>query len=135
MRRTLNAPLYIVNGDMSAASVVGPWIYLPDLDNVTFIATWTASSGPTGTWGVDISDAPIAGNHAGMGPLGGASAVANDLTLPTSMTAGNPAGSAGDWSFQFDPVPTATWIRFKYTRSAGGDATGLQVQARGSASG
>lgn len=110
---------YIVNGDTSAASVTGPWVRVSNLNGSGFLVT--CSGTPTGTFsgdGTAVEDPNVIAPTA-------AQIVAVDS--PASFTAKQPAAVAVSTCFDYSPAPTVKWMRFKYTRSAGGAAGALQV--------
>lgn len=124
MPRKLDKEFYILNGDMSAASVVGPWLQIEDVESISFQVTWTGA--PTGTWGADVTDDSNPANPR-LGPT--------PLTLTSDMIAANPSGAAGSFLFQFNPRPDCRFMRFNYTRASGGSAASLQVGAIGGGAG
>jgi len=81
---------------------------------VGFQVVIAATGAPTGTIVFEIcnDDDPRV-----QGPLG-----ATTLTLPASMAAGQPAGSAISFLFDFNPAPSAKWMRLRYAPSGGGSA-------------
>ena len=129
-KNTIDRSKYILAGDASG-NVVGDWINLAGLDNVSFQAVWTGT--PTGAFLFEVSnDAPasdttVAGKPTTQpdGRLGPSA-----LTLPASMTvaAAIPSGTAGDFYFDFNEM-SAHWIRMSFISTSGTGA--LSVGAFG----
>lgn len=105
-------------GVATNASWVGPWIPIRRNSSVGFQVVMTGTSAPLGAWGADVTN----DDDPAHGTLG-----ATALTLTSAMTAQNPAADSANINFLFDfnPAPTARWIRFKYTRTSGGSASRL----------
>jgi hypothetical protein len=124
-----------VPGVATNASWVGPWVRVPKAGGIGFQVVMTGTGAPVGTWGADITDDDGDPNGATFTAVLGAT----PLTLTAAMTAQNPIGDSANINFLFDfnPAPSAKWIRFKYTRSAAGSATAtvLKVGVSGATTG
>lgn len=119
--------LYITNGDTSGninPNAGDGWFRINggeeklNIQSVGFQVVLPAGGSPIGTFVFEITDDdnPAA---AVLGPTA--------LTLPSSMAAGQPTdGSARNFLFDFDPAPTALFMRMRYARISGG-AVGLYV--------
>jgi hypothetical protein len=113
--------LYVVNGDTSLASVVGPWLRTGNHNSVGFAVTCTGT--PTGTFsgeGTNVEDPTV---------IQPAAALIVPVDSPASFAAKQPAGAAVSTNFDYNPAPTIKWMRFKYVRGAGGAANALQIQS------
>lgn len=103
-----------------AGDVVGPWLKKDGVNVVSFQAAWTGD--PAGAWAVDVSnDGEVADEPSGK--LG-----ATALTLPASISAGDPAGAAGN--FYFDVEVAAAWIRLRYVRASGTGSISVGVNGQ-----
>ena len=125
---------YIVNGDMTAAAINGPWIRIRDMDSLSFKGKWSGASATTGSFDVQVTDDddPINRPSASPGPQA--------ITRTAEMTAANPAGgTSGSFVFALGTgegtgqMPRGKWARLIYTRTSGGNANALNVsfEARG----
>lgn len=119
---------YIVAGDTSQASIVGPWIPLmrSSAASIGFQVNLPATGSPIGTFIFEVTDDDNP-NFAGaiLGP------VTVTLAAPYSTTYQPTDGATRLENFDFgigQPVvcPTAGWIRMRYVRTSGG-AVGLNV--------
>jgi len=100
----LNFPV-ITGGVMTGVNVInGPWINILKVRECSFQAQWTGT--PNGAFGFDVSNEPDP-----------TPATPTVLPLPASFAAGNPAGSATSYPFDFGPIPYK-WIRPKYTNAS-----------------
>jgi hypothetical protein len=111
---------YIVNGDTSAASVVGPWVRVSNLNSSAFAVTCTGT--PTGTFSGECTNV----EEPNVGTIPTATQIV-PADSPATFAAKQPAAAAVSSNFDFNPAPTCKWMRFKYVRSAGGAANALQV--------
>lgn len=82
-------------------------VLLAGRTDCSFHAVWTGT--PTGTFSFEFSNDLTST----------AASVVNwtAATLPAAFAAGNPAGSASSFGFEFSPI-TFRWLRTKYTNSA-----------------
>lgn len=105
----------ITNGQTTGASITGPWVRIQPQQGFSFQLKWTGTT--TGTMTFEVSNDDNPNSQA---------AIMGKSLLPTAFpAAGNPAGAAGDYPFDFGPL-TYRWIRYVFTRSAG---TGLMYAA------
>lgn len=139
MARFWNYPTYIVGGDMSnavapdsrsAATIVGPWIRLLDVDSIGIQIKWPLSgtvASTTGAFDFEVTD-----DEDPSGARGGLGVKA--ITRTTDMTSANPsAATSGSATISLAGAscPRAKWGRLVYTRSAGGAAGALNVALNG----
>ncbi len=113
------SPAYI-NAASNAAinnTATAGWVQLTRAgsSSIGFQVVIAATGAPTGTIVFEVCDDD---DPRVTGTLG-----ATALTLPASMAAGQPAGSAINFLFDFNPAPTAKWMRLRYAPSGGGSAT------------
>lgn len=112
-------------GTMTGTDVItGPWVSLEGLDMISFQAQWTGT--PNGAFSFETTNAQKA---SGSG-VPSASATATALTLPASFAAGNPAGSASNFMFEFVDMSEA-FIRIKYTNASSTGVLNVDVMAKG----
>jgi len=136
MSRFKSNQVYISGGDMSnatppdarsAATIVGPWIRLEDMDSIGFQIKWPLSgttSATTGTFQFEITNDDVPdGTRGGLGPQ-------KLTTVPADLSAANPAGGtsgSGQVTMAGANCPRAKWGRLTYTRTSGGAAGTLNV--------
>lgn len=112
-------------GVMTGTTVItGPWVRIQPQTGLSFQAKWTGT--PNGAFAFDISnddDPNFAGSPMGPTPL----------PLPASFAAGNPAGAASSYPFDFGPL-TYRWIRIKYTNASSTGTLWVSVCGNGAAS-
>lgn len=94
-----------------AGTTTSAWVNLRTMGKVAFQSEWTGTL--NGTMSFEITNYPAAG-----GGQPGPNAKATALTLPASFAAGNPAGAAGDFVFEFVDMAEG-WIRQKFTWVSG----------------
>lgn len=112
-------------GTMTGTDVItGPWISLEGMDKISFQPQWTGT--PNGAFSFETTNA---GKASGSG-VPSASATATALTLPASFAAGNPAGSASNFMFEFTDMSEA-FIRIKYTNASSTGTLNVDVMAKG----
>lgn len=113
---------YILNGDttgnINAAANAG-WVQLPRQGGGScgFQVALASTGSPVGTFVFEITDDenPL----VAVGVILGATA----LTLSAAQQAAQPtSGAAVNFLFEFNPAPTAKWIRMRYARTSGGSA-------------
>ncbi len=95
-----------------AGTTKGDWMNLRSMSKATFQAEWTGTLAGTFTWEV-TNYKP--GNDPARPP---STAKATTLTVPSTFAAGNPAGSPGDFVFEFVNLGE-TWIRPSFVYSSG----------------
>lgn len=140
MSRFKNNPAYIVNGDMSnatppdarsAATIVGPWIPLQDMDAIGVQIKWPLTgtvASTTGAFDFEVTndDDPNAARNT-LGPIA--------ITRTADMTSANPAAATsgkGQFTLGGASFPRAKWGRVVYTRGAGGAAAlNVSISVRG----
>lgn len=106
-------------GAPSNASFTGEWIPLYGMGAIGFQAVMPNTGAPNGTFSAEITDDEDPVNN----PILGAT------PLP-ALTGGAVAGGPVNAYFNFDPRPSARWMRLKYTFASGGSASKvLQIGA------
>lgn len=122
-RARFRKPAYIEAADMAEA-VVGEWLNIEGIDNVSFVASWTGD--PTGTFYAEVSN-DSAADQRNLEPSGRVGAAL--ITVPTGVT--NPAGNDGSTRIAFSNIPER-WMRLGYTPDGGAPGEGvLDVAAAG----
>lgn len=99
------------------ADWTGAWVDISQMDAIAFIAKLTGTGNPVAAWEADVTDYEVADKDPSPTPI----------TMTSDMTAQNPAGNGAaiNFLFQFDPIPRAKWMRFKYNRASAGSASNL----------
>lgn len=114
-------PPTVISG---AGTTTGKWMSIPSIDKISFQAEWTGTL--AGTFFFDVTNYPPFND--GSQPI--ATAKATALTLPASFAAGNPAGSAGDFMFEFVNM-SEVWIRPRFVYASGSGTLTVTTGAKG----
>lgn len=115
--------LVIRAGVMTGTTVItGPWCLVRKSPKCSFQAKWTNT--PNGVFAFDVSDDENPNAATGDNVLG-----PTRLTLPASFAAGNPAGAAGSFMFEFETY--WTWIRPVYTNASSTGVLNMGFAAKG----
>lgn len=118
MDKFSNNPHYIVNGDTSG-NITGPWVKLERDSSLGFQIN-IAGSAPNGTHVFETTNDEDP--NVNVAVLGAAT-----LTLPAAMVAMQPAGASRNDLWGFNPCPEAKWMRWRYVRNSGGQASGINI--------
>lgn len=112
------------NNTMTGAAVLtSQWFQCGQLTLASFLASWTGT--PNGAFSFEVSNDPT--DNPGTIPAAGII----PLPLPAAFAAGNPAGSATGYPFDFEIA--FRWIRIKYTNASSTGALFAFFEGKGSA--
>ena len=115
--------LVIRDGVMTGTTVItGPWCKVKKSPKCSFQARWT--NNPVGVFSFEVSNDENPNATTGDNQL-----AATALTLPASFAAGNPAGSASSFVFEFETY--WAWIRPKYTNASGTGVLDMAYASKG----
>jgi len=114
-------PPTVISG---AGTTTGKWVSIRSMDKASFQAEWTGTL--AGTFFFDVTNYPAFNDGAQPSPTAKATA----LTLPAAFAAGNPAGAAGDFMFEFVNMAEG-WIRPRFVYASGSGTLTVTTGAKG----